>query len=120
MKKTSDEICLGLFRVVVSGQAGGRCEICRAPEGDPHHIYSRDNKAVRYDPINGIWLCNVHHRWAEGMGTKGFIRYLVNTRLRSPDWETTLTKRKNGIVKFNDSFRSEWKELLLDHLRGAA
>ena len=120
MKKTSDEICLNLFRTVVSDQAGGRCEICGAKEGDPHHIYSRDNKSVRYDPTNGIWLCNVHHRWAERLGTKELIRFLVNTRMRSVAWESELILRKNKIVKFNDAFRAEWKTKLLDHLREVA
>ena len=37
MKKTSDDICLGLFRVVVSDQAGGRCEVCGDPNGEPEN-----------------------------------------------------------------------------------
>ena len=120
MKKTSDEICLSLFRIVVSDQAGGRCEVCGAQEGDPHHIYSRDNKSVRYDPTNGIWLCNTHHRWAETLGAKGLIRFLVDTGQRSDEWAAELTRRKNKIVKFNDAFRAEWKIRLLDHIREAA
>ena len=121
MKKTSDEICLGIFRVVVSDQAGGRCEACGAQEGDPHHIYSRENKSVRYDAqYNGIWLCNAHHRWAEKLGAKGLILFLVNTRKRTDEWAAELTRRKNKIVKFNDAFRAEWKARLLDHIREAA
>lgn len=120
MKKTSDEICLGLFRVVVSDQAGGRCEICGAQEGVPHHIHGRDNKAVRYDPTNGIWLCNHHHRWAEKLGTKKFIEYLLENDIRLPEWEKELIIRKNAIVKANNQFRAEWKARLLDHLREVA
>lgn len=120
MKTTSDATCRALTRIVSELHAGGRCEICGAHGGDPHHVYSRDNKAVRYDPTNIVWLCNTHHRWAEELGTKKFIEYLINTGLRLPEWETELIRRKNAIVKANDQFRAEWKARLLDHLREVA
>jgi len=120
MKTTSDATCRALTRTVCELHAGGRCEICGAHGGDPHHIYSRDNKAVRYDPTNIAWLCNTHHRWAEEMGTKKFIQFLLNTGLRLPEWEAELIRRKNEIVKFNDQFRAEWKARLLEHLREVA
>lgn len=58
--------------------------------------------------------------WAETLGTKKFIEYLINTGLRLPEWETELIRRKNAIVKANDQFRAEWKARLLDHLREVA
>lgn len=120
MKPTSDATVWALTRIVCELHAGGRCEICGAHGGDPHHIYARANKAVKYDPTNIAWLCNTHHRWAEGLGTKKFIEYLINTGIRSREWEAELILRKNAIVKYNDSFRAEWKARLLDHLREVA
>ena len=120
MKTTSDATCRALTRIVSELHAGGRCEICGAHGGDPRHVYSRDNKAVRYDPTNIVWLCITHRRWAEELGTKKFIEYLINTGLRLPEWETELIRRKNAIVKANDQFRAEWKARLLDHLREVA
>ena len=120
MKPTSDATVWALTRTVCELHASGRCEICGAHGGDPHHIYSRDNKAVRYDPTNIAWLCNTHHRWAEELGTKKFIQFLLNTGLRLPEWEAELTIRKNQIVKWNDGFRADWKARLLEHLREVA
>lgn len=118
----SDKFLLNLLREVVSTRSGGHCEWpgCNKTECDPHHIFSRENKSVRYDPTNIAWLCNTHHRWAEELGTKKFIQYLLNTKLRLPEWEVELTIRKNAIVKANNQFRAEWKARLLDHLREVA
>lgn len=122
MRKISDEYCLNLFRLIVGARAGWKCEICGHVGADcnPHHIYSRDNKSVRYDPENGLWVCEKDHRWAELVGTKKIIEYLDCTRLRPEGWRDDLTNRKNQIVKFNDSFRTMWKEKLLNELGEAA
>ena len=99
---TSDSLCLELFRALTEMRANGRCEICGAPEGDPHHIYSRGNKAVRYDAVyNGLWLCNIHHRWAEEIGTKELIKYLTDTKTRSKEWAKELNISKNFALFFS-------------------
>ncbi len=114
---TSDKTCLLLYRQYAEARAKCRCEVCGAPEGDPHHIYTRENKAVRYDAeYNAIWLCSPHHRWAEKLGTLGLINFLVRTGLRTAFWESELIKRKNQIVKFNDQYREDWKQKLLKQL----
>lgn len=120
----SDKYLNVLFRTVVGSRAGWRCEgeVCGHVGDDcqAHHIYSRDNKSVRYDPLNGAWLCNYHHRLAEIMGTKDFIVYLYNTKKRPEGWREELITRKNQIVKANNSYREYWKEKLLSMLKEAA
>lgn len=122
MDKVSDKYLNSLFRIVVGSRAGWRCEVCDHVGDDcqAHHIYSRDNKSVRYDPINGAWLCNYHHRVAEDLGTKKFIVYLNDTRTRPEGWREELISRKNQIVKANNAFREYWKEKLLGMLKEAA
>lgn len=39
-----------------------RCEFCGKTTGlNAHHIFSRSNFAVRWDPDNGVCLCVAHH-----------------------------------------------------------
>lgn len=119
MRKVSDEYCLNLFRLVVGARAGWKCEHCGRTGDDcnPHHIFSRENKSVRYDPINGAWLCNDCHRFAESY--RGLFIAAIQAR-RGLAWWDELVIRKNMIVKRNDQFRVEWKEKLLNELREAA
>jgi hypothetical protein len=120
--KVSDQYNLNLFRTATGARAGWKCEICDHVGDDcqAHHIYSRDNKAVRYDPDNGLFVCDKCHRWTEIVGTKKVIEYLVCHNIRSGVWKNELILRKNMIVKYNDQFRAKWKIKLLDELKEAA
>jgi len=117
--KVSDDHNLKLLRDVVSARAGHVCEWpgCASTDCDPHHVFGRANKAVRYDPENCAWLCNVHHREAEA-SPRDFNAIMV--ALRGNSWWVELVRAKNQVVKFNDAFRSEWKERLKNELRRAA
>ena len=118
--KVSDKCVLDLFREVVGKKAGFRCEKCGAFGQDfhPHHIFTRANKSIRYDAaLNGAWLCNSCHREAEA-SPRDFNAIMV--ALRGNSWWVELVRAKNQVVKFNDAFRSEWKERLKNELRRAA
>lgn len=118
----SDKYCLALFRLAVAERAGWKCEICGHSGDDcqAHHIYSRDNKSVRYDPDNGLWVCNVHHRWAEEMGVRFVVEFLCNTRTRTDRWREKLATKKNTTVKCNGLYRLEWTDRLLNEIKGKA
>jgi len=108
----SDKYNLELFRLRVGENAGWKCEICGHVGDDcnPHHIFSRENKSTRYDPVNGSWLCDCCHRAAESHRDQ-FIAVMVGQR--GDIWWADLVAKKNIIVKFNDDFRQQWKEKLL-------
>ncbi len=114
----SDKYLLNLLREIVSERAGYRCEKCLAfgKNFDPHHVYSREYKSIRYDPLNGVWLCVDCHRYAHTVGERFFINELVEFGIRPPDWPNELITRKNLIVKFNNAFRIEWKAKLQEEL----
>jgi len=112
MQKVSDAYLLNLLREVVSIRAGGKCEFpgCNKVICDPHHIFSRDNKSVRYDKENIANLCDYHHRWAEAH-RDDFVTVMIGWR--GEKWWDDLVIRKNIIIKFNGNFRQDWKEKLL-------
>lgn len=106
----SDTYLLKLWREKVSKDA---CEVCghAGEDCDPHHVFSREYKSVRYDPQNGVWLCNKCHRLAEQHRIL-FIYTMIGKRGRV--WWEELTERRNKIVKFNNSFREDWKKILTE------
>lgn len=118
----SDRYCLELFRIAVAERAGWKCEICGHTGDDlqAHHIFSRDNKSVRYDPDNGLFVCNYDHRRAERMGVKYVVTYLIASQIRSYSWSVELTTKKNTVVKCNNLYRIDWKRRLLDEIGRAA
>jgi hypothetical protein len=115
--KISDRYLLDLLREVVSARAGGVCEISGEAEGDPHHIFGRANKFVRYDPDNCVWLSNSAHRWAEAH-KKEFRTLMISKRGR--EWWNELVIKKNIIVKDTPEFREGWKGRLTAELREVA
>lgn len=107
----SDTYLLKLWREKVGFNANWKCEVCghSGEDCNPHHVFSREYKSVRYDPENGVWICNAHHRWAES-NRNDFHKFMVLKR--GFDWLVELTTRRNKIVKFNNSFREDWKKEL--------
>lgn len=125
----SDKYVLDLFNQLTGYRSGWRCEFpgCNAAGHDlnPHHVYSRDYKTIRYDSeYNGIYLCTPHHVGWDGISAHHtpteFLRVILENKIRSEEWFLELIRRKNKIVKFNNSFRVDWKERLQRELRGLA
>lgn len=49
----------------VKERAGYRCEYCGSTERlNSHHVFSRSNRAVRWDIDNGCCLCCLHHTFS--------------------------------------------------------
>jgi hypothetical protein len=86
-------------------------------ELDPHHVFSREEKSIRYDAAyNGIWLCYNHHCFAHN-NSREFRKIIIYNKVRTREWWDELVRRKNQIVKFNNSYRIEQKEILLKELQ---
>lgn len=51
------------WSLLVKLLAGNKCEIKYCPKGhlNSHHIYTRKNRSVRWDVLNGVCLCAGHH-----------------------------------------------------------
>jgi 5-methylcytosine-specific restriction endonuclease McrA len=93
-----------LWREAVYRNADMRCEYC----GDfhavlnSHHIFSRSNRAVRWDEDNGICLCVSHHL----LGNLSFhkapaemMEWLQNHRPH--EWYIALRRKAGGSGKFS-------------------
>lgn len=43
-------------------RAGNKCEVCgKTKRLNAHHIVSKSNRSLCYDPRNGVALCPCHH-----------------------------------------------------------
>lgn len=122
--KVSDKYNLDLFRQVVGARAHWKCEypFCHASGHDlnAHHWIGKDNKAVRYMPDNGIYLCTFHHTagYPSAHGNPDLFRMnLFMSGVRTINWLNILTVAAGEIVKFNNSFREDWKEKLMAELK---
>ena len=111
----SDKRLLNLLRQVMDKRTDGHCEWpgCCQVDCDPHHIFHKSHKSVRYFPGNLVNLCNAHHRYAEA--NPHDFRYEMVV-MRGNDWWIDLVQRKNEVVKFDNHFREMWKEILLKEL----
>lgn len=82
----------------------GVCERCgRTTHLNPHHIYSRSNRAVRWDLNNGICLCSGCHVLCTDSAHKApadFIDWVKD--YRGSVWWARLVVQKNKIVKDQD------------------
>lgn len=112
----SDKNLLDLFRQIVGLRANWKCEFpgCNACGEDlnPHHVFSRENKSIRYDPFASLWLCTPDHQFAHAEPTRFMATILIH-RVRTVEWLNEVMTRKNQIVKFNNAFREQWKVKLL-------
>jgi hypothetical protein len=87
--------CLKLWSLVVRARAGNKCELCEWEDVEyfvgkalqAHHIEScQMNKALRYDPRNGVSTCPGHHKWYKTALHRSFItKYLYMKHNRLPD-----------------------------------
>lgn len=101
---------------LVKLRAGNKCEYCGAKNTqiDSHHIFTRVNRSVRWDPKNGIALCAKHHTLDSKFSAHGtpytFHKWLED--YKGEDFMQLLTIKAHQTVKHH-SFE---KELLLQEL----
>ena len=89
------EACIGLW--------GDKCEVCGSTPINVHHIYSRANRAVRWNPKNGIPLCVSHHIFDHRFSAHGapaaFYSWLRDRR--GELWFKELEREAREIHKYN-------------------
>ena len=101
---------------LVKLRAGMKCEIphCHKKTLNSHHIYSRSNRSVRWDPLNGICLCVGHHTFSSKFSAHKtpteFTEFLYRTK--GEDFMDRLRLKANSISKLHP-FE---KQVLLDEL----
>jgi len=62
MKLNANPICRmldKLFEYIIKSRAGWRCELCNSNRDglDCHHVFTRGNHWIRWDPDNGVATC---------------------------------------------------------------
>jgi hypothetical protein len=118
-KKTSERTVLNLWREIVLSQANHKCEYPNCTVNytqlHPHHYFNKKNKSVKYDPLNGIALCHLHHTNGNNAAhlDPNWKEIWLASNKRPSWWLEELTIRKNLIVKDNDEYRRQWKNSLI-------
>lgn len=121
-KKAQDKELLKLWGDVCKKRASNKCEYpecsVKATRLQAHHYFNRKNKSVRYDPMNAICLCAVHHVLGNDSAhlDPDFKEKWLCSGKRPLNWLDELTKRKNIIVKDNNDYRLEWLNRLKQEL----
>jgi hypothetical protein len=100
---------------LVKLRAGMKCEYCRNTTAlNSHHVFTRVNRATRWDVTNGISLCASHHTLDSKFSAHGtptiFTEWII--KYRGENWHTLLRIRANSISKLHP-FE---KEILLKEL----
>lgn len=115
----SDKKLLALLREVTLLRARDKCEYpnctVRATQLHPHHYFNKKNQSVRYDPLNIIVLCHIHHTSGNDAAhlDPDWKEKWLKSGKRPEGWLEELTARKNQIVKNNAKFKEEWYQKLL-------
>ena len=90
-----------LWSELVRLKAGNECEYCHKKGSvNAHHIFSRSNRAVRWDTDNGVCLCVAHHVFGNLSAHKSpveFVEWLKD--IRGETWYAVLRARANVISK---------------------
>ncbi len=121
-KKVVESGVMKLWGKIVIERARHRCEypgcMVNFTQLHPHHYFNRKNKSVKYDPMNGIALCHIHHTHGNQAAhlDPDFKEIWLVSGKRPEGWLEELTKRKNQTVKDNDEYRLKWKKELLKEL----
>ena len=97
--------CDRLWSKAIEKLYEGRCSVCGDTEGcSPHHLVKRRHKRTRHAILNGIWLCQQHHQWAEEK-QKSFDQWLRHKQFKN--WTFKETNGNPEIFK-----ALEYKEYL--------
>lgn len=104
------------WRVLVKLKAKNKCEVCgKTKYLNAHHIFTRRNKAVRWNVDNGVALCPSHHtlssRFSAHATPVTFNVWLKKNR--GQEFIDLLTFKSNQISKLHQ-FE---KEIILKELK---
>lgn len=94
-----------LWSILVKLNAGGKCEYCGKYEGlNSHHIFSRSNRATRWDEQNGVCLCVSHHVFGTFSAHKAPIEFAEWLKeKRGEQWYEALRIRaRKALVQKSD------------------
>ena len=84
----------------VKDRDGRRCVICGSPERlNAHHIIARENHETKYEIMNGISLCTLHHFFCRQVSAHnnpiGFFIWLEKHR---PETLVYIKQRMERII----------------------
>jgi len=107
-KKKHQEAADKLWAELVKLRALGKCEMCGTTSYlNSHHIFSRDNRSVRWDVSNGVCLCAGHHALCNNSAHKApadFVEWIKDRR--GLDWYEDLR------VKAHDTWDGDIETVL--------
>ncbi len=115
--KVIDKLLDSAWSKLVKLRAGNKCEIefCgKTRYLNSHHIFTRRNKAVRWNVLNGVALCPGHHTLYSKFSAHAtpvlFHNWMVKTK--GQNFIDKLTLKASGISKLH-KFE---KEIILKEL----
>ena len=85
---------------LVKVRAGHKCEYCGSRTTlNSHHVFTKNNRATRWDPDNGMCLCAFHHRLGNfsAHGSPAFTDWMKE--YRGKKWYEDWKAKSNEIVK---------------------
>jgi hypothetical protein len=115
--KKLTNIALRLWRQKVKENAGGVCEAtgCKVKKHlHCHHIESYSlNKALRFDPRNGVAFCSTHHKFGRKSAHRSFVfMYLFMLNKRLDDLQYLIDNYDKKVVIDREFLINKIKELM--------
>lgn len=117
-KRRVRDIADDLWGWAVREDWGHKCAVCKQPGDQPHHLVPRQFYRLRYDMMNGICLCYVHHEadpeYAPHKNAAGWMSWLLSHHPTRYWWYC------NTIDEFGyrDNMESRTIEWYCDVIRG--
>jgi len=110
----------GAWVLLVKQRAKNKCEHCGKTTGlNAHHIYSKSNRALRYDLDNGCCLCVGCHTFSSTFSAHKtpmeFTKWIIETR--GQQWADDLEKRAKTPKKWTAPELQKLLETLQQQLK---
>ena len=99
-KDSLDSTMLAKWSELVKIKADWKCEYCGTTKTlNSHHVFTKKNRATRWDVENGICLCASHHTLGNfsAHGSPAFADWMKE--YRGEEWYIALRDKSNSIVK---------------------
>ena len=90
------------WAVTVKERAGWKCEYCGTTENlNAHHIFSRNNRSVKFDLDNGVCICASHHvfdpTFSAHKAPVEFIEWIKE--YRGEEWYENLRRKAKTLLQ---------------------